>query len=153
MTTNVRRGWFSAVPPNGFQNRPDRMESNNNTLGLDTPEPEIETSPEHRNLVAGDPACATWTRSPTDPGVSALREELRQHNGNPDLELVEPHEIDRAAELFNRDGLRASRYLGNGYHDVLNPNVGRLRASVHRPVVRCMGHRWTRRPKPVCDAH
>ena len=106
MTTNVRRGWFSDVPPNGFQNRPERMTSNNNTLGLDTPEPaiEIETSPEHRNLVAGDPACATWTRSPDDPGVQALRAELRRHNGNPDLELVEPHEIERAVELFHRDG-------------------------------------------------
>lgn len=106
MTTDVRRGWFVAVPPNGFQNRPERIERNNNALGLDTPEPEIEieTSPEHRNLIAGDPTCATWERRPDDPGVSALRERLRQHNGIPDLEIVDPDQIDRATELFHRDG-------------------------------------------------
>lgn len=106
MTTDVRRGWFTNVPPNGFQNRPERLETNNNVLGLDTPEPdiEIETSPEHRNLTAGDPSCATWERRPDDPGVQALREQLREQNGIPDLELVEPHDVERAAELFHRDG-------------------------------------------------
>ncbi|MGI9597501.1 MAG: phytanoyl-CoA dioxygenase family protein [Acidimicrobiales bacterium] len=107
MTTDTRaRGWFSTVPPNGFQARADHGESNSNALGLDTPEPEveIETTPEHRNLVAGDPACAGWTRRPDDPGVVALRERLRADNGIPDLELVEPTEVGRAAELFHRDG-------------------------------------------------
>ncbi len=106
METNVRRGWFSHVPPNGFQNRPDRLESNNNVLGLDTPEPdiEIETSPEHRNLTAGDPECADWERRTDHPGVVALRDELREHNGIPDLEVISPHEIERAVELFHRDG-------------------------------------------------
>ncbi len=106
MATDVRRGWFASVPPNGFQNRPDRVESNNNVLGLDTPEPdiEIETSPEHRNLTAGDPHCADWERRADHPGVLALREELRAHNGIPDLEIISPHEVDRAVELFHRDG-------------------------------------------------
>jgi hypothetical protein len=106
VTDTPRRGWFQDVPPNGFQNRPATIASNSNALGLDTPEPdiEIETSPEHRNLTAGDPSCATWERRPDDPGVVALRNELREHNGIPGLETIEPHEIDRAVELFHRDG-------------------------------------------------
>lgn len=107
----MTQGWFENVPPNGFQNRPDVLASNNNTLGLDTPEPdiEIETTPEHRNLVQGDPSCATWTRRPDDPGVVALRERLREHNGIPELELVEPSDVERAAQLFHRDGFVAVR--------------------------------------------
>ncbi len=103
------RGWFSNVPPNGFQARTNHGSSNNNALGLDTPEPEveIETTPEHRNLVAGDPSCADWRRAPDDPGVMALRARLEEQNGIPDLELVEPDQVDRAAELFHRDGFVA----------------------------------------------
>lgn len=107
MTTDARpRGWFTNVPPNGFQARANHGASNNNDLGLDTPEPEveIETTPEHRNLVAGDPDCAQWSRRPSDPGVMALRERLRAGNGIPDLELVDPDNVNRAAELFHRDG-------------------------------------------------
>jgi hypothetical protein len=102
----MQRGWFSDVPPNGFQGRPKAAASNTNTLGLETPPPEIEieTSPEHRNLVAGDPSCATWERSPDDPFVRLLREELREHNGISDLEILEPHEVERAVEVFHRDG-------------------------------------------------
>ncbi|MGH1488962.1 MAG: phytanoyl-CoA dioxygenase family protein [Acidimicrobiales bacterium] len=105
------RGWFENVPANGFQARALHQESNSNALGLDTPEPDvaIETTPEHRNLVAGDPSCATWTRRTDDPGVVALRERLRAHNGIPDLELVDPDQIERAAELFHRDGFVAVR--------------------------------------------
>ncbi len=110
------RGWFENVPPNGFQNRPKTIESNNNELGLDTPEPdiEIETTPEHRNLVQGDPTCATWARRSDDPGVVALREQLRESNGIPDLELVDPTDVDRAAELFHRDGFVAVRNALSG---------------------------------------
>ena len=100
-------GWNSAVPPNGFVNRPrDAPATNNNALGLDTPEPdiEIETTPEHYNLVGGDPSCVGWTRAYDDPNVVALRDELREHNGLPTLELVESDEVVRAAELFHRDG-------------------------------------------------
>lgn len=109
MAATAPRGWFSNVPPNGFQARALHQASNNNDLGLDTPEPEveIETTPEHRNLVAGDPTCATWTRTPDDPGVVALRERLRANNGIPDLELVSPDQVERAAELFHRDGFVA----------------------------------------------
>jgi ectoine hydroxylase-related dioxygenase (phytanoyl-CoA dioxygenase family) len=105
-------GWNAAVPPNGHHNRAltaDR--SNDNPLGLATPvgEVEIETTPEHRNLVAGDPRCASWTRAHDDPGVVALRERMWERNGIPGLEVVSPDEVERAAALFHRDGFVAVR--------------------------------------------
>jgi hypothetical protein len=101
------------VPPNGFANRAAAVDylSNDNPLGLATPagEVEIETTPEHRNLIAGDPRCATWTRSFDDPGVVALRQQLRERNGIPGLEVVTPDEVERATSLFHRDGFVAVR--------------------------------------------
>ena len=100
-----RLGWHTSVPPNGFANRPRTPDkSNSNPLGLDTPENEIETTPEHRNLVAGDPGCAAWTRSYDDPNVVRLRERLNRDNGIKGLEILSPDDVDRAAELFHRDG-------------------------------------------------
>jgi hypothetical protein len=106
-------GWQASVPPNGLANRRAVAEDlyNDNPLGLDTPvgEIEIETTPEHRNLISGDPRCATWTRAYDDPGVVALRERLRRRNGIPGLEVVSPDDVGRAAELFHRDGFVAVR--------------------------------------------
>ena len=106
-------GWNRSVPPNGFANRGAVSEDlyNDNPLGLDTPigEVEIETTPEHRNLISGDPRCASWERSYDDPGVVALRTRLRQRNGIPGLEVLEPHDVERAAALFHRDGFVAVR--------------------------------------------
>jgi hypothetical protein len=112
-------GWNRAVPPNGFQNRPAPADatSNDNPLGLASRpgEVEIETTPEHLNLVSGDPRCATWSRDHDDPGVVALRDHLRRHNGIRGLEVVTPAEVDRAAALFHRDGFVAVRnVLANG---------------------------------------
>lgn len=125
-------GWNSSVPPNGFANRAVAAAylSNDNPLGLATPtgEVEIETTPEHRNLVAGDPRCATWTRSYDDPGVVALRERLRERNGIPGLEVVSPDEVERAASLFHRDGFVAVR-------DAIAPaQLGRLRAAAEEVI-------------------
>ncbi len=106
-------GWNASVPPNGFQNRravePDPY--NDNPLGLATPvgEIEIETTPEHRNLIAGDPRCADWTRTPDDPHVVALRNRLRDRNGITGLEVVSPDDVERAVALFHRDGFVAVR--------------------------------------------
>jgi hypothetical protein len=100
-------GWSESVPPNGFARRPsDGGASNNNPAGLATVVPDvvIETTPEHYNLVAGDPMCEGWTRRYDDPGVVALRAELAARNGIPDLETVEPCEVERAVDLFYRDG-------------------------------------------------
>lgn len=103
-------GWNVDVPPNGFHNRSaSRDASNDNPLGLSTPvgDVDIETTPEHRNLVAGDPRCAEWTRSYDDPGVVALRQRLWDRNGIVGLEVVPSADVDRAAELFYRDGFVA----------------------------------------------
>ena len=104
-------GWNAAVPPNGYHNRVAERApgSNDNPAGLATEvgAVDIETTPEHRNLVAGDPRCADWTRSFDDPGVAALRARLGERNGIPGLEVVAPHEVDRATTLFRRDGFVA----------------------------------------------
>ena len=101
------------MPPNGHANRATASEDpyNDNPLGLATPvgEVEIETTPEHRNLIAGDPRCADWTRAYDDPGVVELRRRLQEANGIPGLEVVEPHEVERAVALFHRDGFVAVR--------------------------------------------
>ena len=120
-------GWNASVPPNGFANRQAVAEDpyNDNPLGLATPvgEVEIETTPEHRNLISGDPRCTTWTRSYDDPGVVALRQRLRERNGIPGLEVLSPDEVGRAAELLHRDGFVAVR-------DAIEPEqLERLRAA------------------------
>lgn len=105
-------GWNESVPPNGLHDRrPAANATNDNPLGLDTPvgDVDIETTPEHRNLVAGDPRCATWTRRYDDPDVSALRQRMWERNGIPGLEVCKPDEVDRAAALFHRDGFVAVR--------------------------------------------
>lgn len=59
---------------------------------------------------AGDPF-APARRAYDDPEVCRLREHLRAHNGIKTLEIVSPHEIDRAAEIFFRDGFVVVRNL------------------------------------------
>ena len=104
-------GWNADVPPNGHHNRAadDAAASNDNPAGLATEVGvvDIETTPEHRNLVQGDPRCATWTRSYDDPGVTALRERMREKNGLRGLDVVRPDEVERATEIFLRDGFVA----------------------------------------------
>lgn len=127
-------GWNSAVPPNGLANRPKEALYNDNPLGLATPEGEIEieTTPEHRNLVAGDPACEGWTRAYDDPNVVELREKLRRENGIKGLESVAPDEVKRAAHLLNRDGFVVVR-------DALSPELlGRMQAAAARAVAQLM---------------
>ncbi len=118
-------GWHDSVPPNGHRPRPQPVpgESNSNPLGLDTPsgEIELETTPEHRNLVAGDPGCVGWSRRYDDPSVVEFREYLRQNNGIRGMEVLDPNEVDRAAQLLHRDGFAVVR-------DVLSPaHLERLR--------------------------
>ena len=100
------RGWFAKVPPNGRVARPAQQVNNHNVAGLSASEPDIviETTPEHRNLIAGDRDCVGWTRQPDDPGVVARRAHLLKNNGIASLEMVIPGQVDRATELFHRDG-------------------------------------------------
>jgi len=104
-------GWNAAVPPNGFHNRSSATSAatNDNPTGLATPvgDVDIETTPEHRNLVKGDPRCADWIRAYDDPNVVALRERMAERNGIAGLEVVEPDEVERATQLFHRDGFVA----------------------------------------------
>ncbi|MEO9827547.1 MAG: phytanoyl-CoA dioxygenase family protein [Paracoccaceae bacterium] len=127
-------GWNADVPPNGFINRPDTIKNNDNPDGLSSQaaEIEIETTPEHMNLVSGDPSCATWTRSYDDPGVTALREKLRADNGIKGLELVDPKDTKRAAELFHRDGFVAVK-------EALDPDqLARIQTASNKAVAELM---------------
>src|SRR5579862_2760920 len=56
-----------------------------------------------KGFSAADPR-APKHRVCDDPEVCALREHLRAHNGIHGLEILEPHEIERAAQIFFRDG-------------------------------------------------
>ncbi len=64
------------------------------------PESFLEENPraQYDHTVAG------YERRYDDPNVAKFRTELEATNGIPGLELVEPHQVDRAAELFARDG-------------------------------------------------
>ena len=55
--------------------------------------------------MGADDATSPRVRSPSDPGVVALREHLRENNGVKGLEMVEPHEVEKAAWIFRRDGV------------------------------------------------
>lgn len=121
-------GWVREVPPNGFRNRPsaDLYANNDNPLGLASPDTGIETTPEHRNLAAGDPACVAWTRAYDDPHVAAFRERLAVSNGIRGLQILDPHEVERATQLFHRDGFVVIR-------DALTPaQTARLKAAAER---------------------
>jgi len=123
-------GWQASVPPNGFANRVVKSDytSNDNPLGLATPDAEIETTPEHRNLIAGDPGCIGWTRAYDDPNVTALRNKLKMMNGIRGLEIVDPSDVKRAARLFHRDGFVVVR-------DALNTSqLARIRAATERVI-------------------
>jgi hypothetical protein len=79
--------------------------------------PPNETVDEHGNPTTSDNSFhAADPRAPRrrvfdDPEVCALREHLRQHNGIRGLEILEPHEVDRAARIFFRDGFVVVRDL------------------------------------------
>lgn len=71
--------------------------------------------------------------SPTDPEVVALREHLEANNGLRGLDVLEPTEIERAVQLFDRDGFVVVRdaltpdqteFLANGVMEVVREIVG-----------------------------
>ena len=70
--------------------------------------------------------------SRTDPEVIALREHLEANNGIRGLDVLEPTEIERAVQLFDRDGFVVVRdaltpeqteFLANGVLEVVNEIV------------------------------
>ncbi len=81
--------------------------------------------PDDRGFGVPDPR-APARRSPGDPGVQALRKHLRAHNGIPGLEICDPTETRRAAQIFHRDGFVVVR-------DLLDPDrLARLREASAR---------------------
>ena len=85
-------GWCSATPPN------ESVDERGNPTAS------------HNSFNAGDPR-APRRRVFDDPEVCELREYLRLHNGIRGLEILEPHEVDRAARIFYRDGFVVVRDL------------------------------------------
>lgn len=73
------------------------------TLPNETVDDEGRPFLREKGFSAADPR-APKRRVYQDPEVCALREHLRTHNGIHGLEMLEPHEIEKAAQLFFRDG-------------------------------------------------
>jgi len=90
-------GWCAATPPNETSDDDGRPLVR--TEGFSAADP---TAPKHRAY--------------DDPGVCALRERLRRGNGMPGLEILAPHEIERARRIFFRDGFVVVR-------DLLDPDA------------------------------
>lgn len=82
----TRVGWCAATPPNEF------VDDEGRPLDPAAPNP---FQPDPRA-----PRRRVWD----DPDVIALRETLRARNGIRGLEILEPHEVERAARIFFRDG-------------------------------------------------
>ena len=77
----------------------------------------------HKGANQGEADANHWTlamqrRRRDDPGVLALREHLRENNGINGLELCEPHEVERAARIFHRDGVRFLVYTRAPLHRI-----------------------------------
>jgi hypothetical protein len=85
-------GWCAATPPNETSDEDGR--------------PLVRTV----GFTAADPR-APARRVYNDPEVVALRERLRRDNGLTGLEIVSPHEIERASRIFFRDGFVVVRDL------------------------------------------
>lgn len=85
-------GWCAATPPNETTDEDGR--------------PLVRTE----GFSAADPK-APKRRAYDDPEVCALREHLKRNNGLRGLEIVEPHELERAQRIFFRDGFVVVRDL------------------------------------------
>lgn len=85
-------GWCPLTPPN------ETVDENGDPIVA------------HTVFSAPDPR-APSRRVYDDPEVCRLREYLRHHNGIRGLDILEPHEIDRAAKVFFRDGFVVVRNL------------------------------------------
>ncbi len=85
-------GWCAATPPN------ESADDDGAPVFYD------------KGFGAGDRS-APARRVYDDPQVCALRERLRRRNGIDGLEILEPHEVERAARVFFRDGFVVVRDL------------------------------------------
>ena len=74
--------------------------------------PKEISSPARRGFGVADPNSPKH-RIYDDPEVEALREKLREHNGIRGLEICEPHETQKIARIFHRDGFAVVKDLLN----------------------------------------
>jgi hypothetical protein len=73
-----------------------------------------------------------WTRNYDNPHVCDLREYLKENNGIKGLEICEPHEVEKAARIFHRDGFVAVK-------DCLSPEIlARMRATTDRAIMQAI---------------
>jgi len=85
-------------------------------------------------------------RDPNDKSVQALREHLRRNNGIKGLEICEPHEVDRAARIFHRDGFVVVK-------DCLNKEqLERWRAACARSLKQILAHRGPEGRKYITES-
>ena len=84
-----------------------------NTPVNETVDADGNVPPGNRGFGIADPN-SPKRRVYDDPEVEALREKLREHNGIRGLEICDPHEVERIARIFHRDGFVVVR-------DLLNP--------------------------------
>jgi len=95
----------------------DPMSTATTGVGWDESTPPNETVDDDGNPSLASPGFgiadprAPRRRVYDDPEVVALREHLRMHNGIYGLEIVEPHDVGRAARIFRRDGFVVVRDL------------------------------------------
>ncbi len=84
-------GWCAVTPPNEFVDGAGEPVVSNTVFD---PDPRAPTRRVH-----------------DDPEVCALRDTLRHRNGIRGVEILEPHEVERAARIFFRDGFVVVRDL------------------------------------------
>ena len=79
-----------------------------------------------------DPTTAGWKRRRDDPNVVARMEHLQANAGIKGLEICEPHEVEKAARIFHRDGFVAVK-------DCLSPEIlARMRATTDRAIMQAI---------------
>jgi hypothetical protein len=73
-----------------------------------------------------------WARNYNNPHVCELREYLKENNGIKGLELCEPHEVEKAARIFHRDGFVAVK-------NCLSPEIlARMKATTDRAIMQAI---------------
>ena len=104
--SETRVGWDASLPPNEVVDEEGRPANN-------------------RGFGEPDPRCPP-RRDPNSPEVEALRRHLEANNGIHDLEICTPDEVQRAADIYRRDGFVVVR-------DLLDPEqLERFRAACAR---------------------
>src|SRR5580693_6535553 len=85
-------GWCSATPPNEFVDAEGKPFAGQGPFYDPDPRAPARRTHDH-------------------PDVVALRDSLRRKNGLRGVEILEPHEVERAARVFFRDGFVVVRDL------------------------------------------